>query len=107
MLAHHYLQALELTEAAGDAAGELGPAARRYLALAGERALGLDTERAEELLRQALDLCDEDDPDRPELMTRFAGALLQRGNVREAAETLDRALELLRPGETARRPPAR
>jgi tetratricopeptide (TPR) repeat protein len=29
-------------------------------------------------------------------MTRFASALLQRGNVREAAETLDRALVLLR-----------
>jgi class 3 adenylate cyclase/tetratricopeptide (TPR) repeat protein len=96
VLAHHYLQALELTEAAGDEAGELGPAARRYLALAGERALGLDTERAEELLRQALALCGEDDPERPELMTRFASALLQRGNVREAAETLDRALVLLR-----------
>jgi class 3 adenylate cyclase/tetratricopeptide (TPR) repeat protein len=106
VLAHHYLQALELTEAAGDAAGELGPAARRYLALAGERALGLDTARAEELLRQALTLCGEDDPERPELMTRFASALLQRGNVREAAETLDRALELLRvagnPEATAR-----
>jgi tetratricopeptide (TPR) repeat protein len=106
VLAHHYLQALELTEAAGDAAGDLGPAARRYLALAGERALGLDTERAEELLRQALTLCGEDDPERPELMTRFASALLQRGNVREAAETLDRALALLRaagnPEATAR-----
>jgi predicted ATPase/class 3 adenylate cyclase len=106
VLAHHYLQALELTEAAGDPAGELGPAARRYLALAGERALGLDTERAEELLRQALALCGEDDPERPELMTRFASALLQRGSVREAAETLDRALVLLRaagnPEATAR-----
>ena len=98
VLAHHYLQALELTEAAGngDAAGDLGPSARRYLALAGDRALGLDTARAEELLRQALALCGEDDPQRPELMTRFAAAVLLRGRPREAAETLDRALELLR-----------
>jgi class 3 adenylate cyclase/tetratricopeptide (TPR) repeat protein len=98
VLAHHYLQALELTEAAGDgsATGDLGASARRYLTLAAERAVGLDTARAEELLRQALALCGDDDPDRPELMTRFASALLQRGNVREAAETLDRALVLLR-----------
>ncbi|MDX6427237.1 MAG: hypothetical protein QOD52_2642 [Gaiellaceae bacterium] len=108
VLAHHYLQALELTEAAGNgnAAGELAVSARRYLALAGERALGLDTARAEELLRQALALCGEDDSERPELMTRYASALLQRGSVREAAETLDRALELLRaagnPEATAR-----
>jgi tetratricopeptide (TPR) repeat protein len=96
VLAHHYLQALELTEAAGDSTGDLGPSARRYLALAGERALGLDTARAEALLRQALALCGDDDPEGPELMARFASALLQRGNVREAAETLDRALMLLR-----------
>jgi tetratricopeptide (TPR) repeat protein len=108
VLAHHYLQALGLTEAAGDgnAAGDLRASARRYLALAGERAVGLDTARAEELLRQALALCDEDEPERPELMTRFGSALLQRGNVREAAETLDRALVRLRaadnPEATAR-----
>jgi tetratricopeptide (TPR) repeat protein len=106
VLAHHYLQALELTEAAGASSDDLGPSARRYLALAGERAVGLDTARAEALLRQALTLCAEDDPERPELMTRFASALLQRGNVREAAETLDRALVRLRaadnPEATAR-----
>ena len=49
VLAHHYLQALEFAEAAGDTeqAGELAPQARRFLALAGERALGLDTTQAE------------------------------------------------------------
>jgi hypothetical protein len=98
VLAHHYLQALELTEAAGNGntAGDLAVSARRYLALAGERALGLDTERAEDLLRQALALCGEDDPERPRLMTRFAHAVLFRGRPGEAGETLDQALALLR-----------
>src|SRR5438445_12468535 len=49
VLAHHYLQALELAEAAGDAAQaeELAAPARRLPALAGERALGLDPAQAE------------------------------------------------------------
>jgi hypothetical protein len=49
VLAEHYLTALELTRAAGQAGktDELEAAARRYLALAGERALALDVASAE------------------------------------------------------------
>ncbi len=49
VLAYHYTQALELAQAAGDPqqAAELAVPARRFLALAGERALGLDTVQAE------------------------------------------------------------
>ena len=45
VLAHHYLQALDLARATRnlEQAAELAPQARRFLALAGERALGLDT----------------------------------------------------------------
>jgi class 3 adenylate cyclase/tetratricopeptide (TPR) repeat protein len=98
VLAHHYLQALELAEAAGDTqqAEELAPHARRFLALAGERALGLDTAQAEARLARALELMPLQDPDRPELLVSWADAVFQAGRPREAAEALDEALASLR-----------
>jgi predicted ATPase len=66
VLAHHYLQALELARAAGQAAEteELEASTIRYLALAGERALSLDVERAEQSLARALELAPADHPER-------------------------------------------
>jgi tetratricopeptide (TPR) repeat protein len=94
----HYLQALELAQAAGesDQAEELARPARRFLALAGERALGLDTAQAEARLARALELTPPEDPDRPGLLVRWADAAFQAGRPREAAEALDRALATLR-----------
>jgi class 3 adenylate cyclase/tetratricopeptide (TPR) repeat protein len=103
VLAHHYLQALELAEAASDAerVEELAPAARRFLALAGERALGLDTAQAEARLARALELTPPGDDNRPELLVSWADAVFQVGRPREAAEALDEALASLRErGET-------
>jgi class 3 adenylate cyclase len=103
VLAHHYLQALELAEAAGDTeqAEELALPARRFLALAGERALGLDTAQAEARLARALELTPPEDPERPDLLVRWADAASQAGSLREAAEALDQALASLRArGET-------
>jgi class 3 adenylate cyclase len=90
VLAYHYLQALELAEAAGDAAQaeELAAPARRFLALAGERSLGLDTAQAEARLARALELTPIEDPERADLLVRWADAVSQAGRVREAAETL-------------------
>ena len=98
VLAYHYLQALELAEAAGDTeqAEELAVPARRFLTLAGERALGLDTTQAEARLARALELCPADDPERPELLLRWADAAFQAGRPREAAAALDEALDLFR-----------
>ena len=66
VLAYHYLQALELARAAGQAeeAEELEANAIRYLALAGERALALDVERAEASLAKALALAPAGHPER-------------------------------------------
>jgi tetratricopeptide (TPR) repeat protein len=103
VLAHHYLQALGLAEAAGDReqARELALPARRFLALAGERALGLDTAQAEARLARALELTPVDDVERPELLVRWADAAFQAGRPREAAAALDEALDSLRArGET-------
>ncbi|MGZ4337227.1 MAG: adenylate/guanylate cyclase domain-containing protein [Gaiellaceae bacterium] len=98
VLAHHYLQALELAEAAGDPGQveELAPSARHFLALAGERALGLDTAQAEARLARALELTSPDDDDRPELLVRWADAAFQGGRPREAAEAVEEALTFLR-----------
>ncbi len=98
VLAHHYLQALDLAEAVGDTnqAEELAPPARRFLALAGERALGLDTAQAEARLARALELCPAADPERSELLVRWADAAFQAGRPREAADALEEALVSLR-----------
>jgi tetratricopeptide (TPR) repeat protein len=98
VLAHHYLQALELAEATGDAtqAGELARPARRFLTLAGDRALGLDTVQAEARLARALELTPPDDPERPELLVRWADAAFQAGRLHDAADGLEDALAVLR-----------
>jgi class 3 adenylate cyclase len=103
VLAYHYLQALELADAAGDVqqAEDLALPARHFLGLAGERALGLDTVQAEARLARALELTPTDDPERPELLLRWADAAFQAGRPRDAAEELDRVLVTLRDrGET-------
>ncbi len=98
VLAHHYVQALELAEAAGDRelAEELAVPARHFLALAGERALGLDTAQAEARLARALELTPFEAVERPDLLVRWADAVFQGGRPREAAEALDQALASLR-----------
>jgi len=104
VLAHHYLQALELAEAAGDTeqARQLAGPARRFLALAGERALGLDATQAEVRLARALELTPAGDPERAELLVRWADAAAQAGrNYRKAAAALEEALSVSRArGET-------
>jgi class 3 adenylate cyclase len=98
VLAYHYLQALELAEAAGETtqAAELAAPARRFLALAGERALGLDTAQAEARLGRALELTPPNDPHRPQLLVRWAEAAFQAGRPRDATVSLEEALSSLR-----------
>ena len=98
LLAHHYLQALELAEAAGDPdqAEELAAPARRFLTLAGERALGLDGERAEQNLARALTFAPVGHPDRASLLERWAHAAQQQGQGLEAKAALEEAFELFR-----------
>jgi class 3 adenylate cyclase/tetratricopeptide (TPR) repeat protein len=92
VLAHHYLTALELTEASG---GTRDPAllmnAVRYLHLAGERALALDMIQAEGHFARALELAADDDPQRARLLERWATALAQLGRRREAADALEQS----------------
>jgi len=97
VLAYHYLQALDLARAAGDAdTAELEEGAVRYLGLAGERALGLDVDRAENHLARALELAPAGHSDRASLLERWAQAAQQRGRLREARQALEQAVDLLR-----------
>ncbi|MEJ7790741.1 MAG: adenylate/guanylate cyclase domain-containing protein [Gaiellaceae bacterium] len=83
VLAHHYVQALELARAAGQSAAteELEASAIRYLALAAERALALDVERAEQSLARALALAPAGHRERPSLLERWAQAAQQQGRL--------------------------
>jgi class 3 adenylate cyclase len=105
LLAHHYLQAFELAEAAGLDTTELAEQAREALRDAGDRAATLYAiEAAERFYDAALRLWPEDDPERARLLFRRAApvpdlaggdpdrltaardALLAAGNQAEAAE---------------------
>jgi class 3 adenylate cyclase/predicted ATPase len=98
VLADHFLTAAELTRAAGQAeeTEELEASARRYLALAGERALALDVERAEQSLARALALAPAGHPERASLLERWAQASQQQGRPQEARAALEEALALYR-----------
>jgi class 3 adenylate cyclase/tetratricopeptide (TPR) repeat protein len=96
VLAHHSLSALELSRASGqtEQTAELEAVAFRYLSLAGERALGLDIDRAEQQLAHALELCPAGHPDRARTLERWAQAALQQSRLQEARAALEEALSL-------------
>ena len=98
VLAYHYATALELANAAGqtEQAGELEAPALKFLTLAGERALGLDTAAALSNLERALALAVPGHPERPGALARFGEAALQSGRYSEAAEALEEAIASFR-----------
>jgi class 3 adenylate cyclase/tetratricopeptide (TPR) repeat protein len=98
VLAHHYLSALELSRAVGQEAEaeELEAQAIRHLALAGERALPLDVDRAEQNLARALELAPTGHAERAFLLERWAQAAQQQNRPQEAREALEEALALHR-----------
>ena len=94
ILAHHSLQALELTRAAGhaDEPPELEAAALRYLVLAGERALNLDAAGADASLRRALELAPDGHPERARILTLRAQGAEMRGDASEAVSLYEEAV---------------
>jgi tetratricopeptide (TPR) repeat protein len=94
ILAHHYSTALELARAAGQVewAAELETPAFRFLSLAGERALGLDTAAALASLERALALAPPGHPERAAALARFGETAFQAGRYGEAATALDEAI---------------
>src|SRR5512132_3777857 len=72
MLAHHYVEALELVRATGGDESALREPARKALTEAGERALALHAPSAAAgYLQAALDLMEADDPDRAGLLFTY------------------------------------
>ena len=97
ILAHHYTTALELARAARNTdVTELEATALRFLVLAGERALGLDTAKAEASLAKALDLAPPQHPERPAVLVRWADAARQLGRHGEAVMALEEAINVFR-----------
>jgi class 3 adenylate cyclase len=94
LAAHHWLQALELTRAAGREDAELAARARASLVDAGDRASALGaSDAARGLYRQAVDLAPPDDPERPDLLRRYATTAARIGidvldELAEAADAL-------------------
>ncbi len=80
MLAHHYLQALDLTVAAGGSTETFAAAAREALTNAGDRALALNAYgTAARFFRAALDLPPDGDLVRGRLLLRLGRALYLLG----------------------------
>jgi class 3 adenylate cyclase/tetratricopeptide (TPR) repeat protein len=94
VLAYHTGEALALAQATGDMSLEADVSARaaRYALLAGERAVGLDTSRALDLLDRAKALTPEQDSDFPLVLLRWAEAARHSGRLRDAADALDQAV---------------
>ena len=98
VLAYHYVEALQLARASGmddDATIHLEAAARRHLALAGERALPIDVSSAQASFARALEITPAGHPDRADLLERWAEAARQQGRpIGESRAALDEALAL-------------
>jgi predicted ATPase/class 3 adenylate cyclase len=98
LLAYHYQEALALARTVGPAADvpDLEEAARRFLGLAGERALSIDTARAETCFAQALAVTPAGHPRRAELLEGWALALKNQGRLHDAKSASEEALALCR-----------
>ncbi len=93
LVAHHYLDALELARAAGVTNDGLVVAARRALKLAGDRALGLNAfAAATDFYARASELTPPDDSERPRLLLSLARA---SWHADEAVEPIVEAAEAL------------
>ena len=76
-----------------DQAAELEAPALRFLGLAGERALGLDTAAALASFERALALTPEGHPERAAALARFGEAALHAGRYGEAKDALEEAID--------------
>jgi class 3 adenylate cyclase/tetratricopeptide (TPR) repeat protein len=99
MVAHHYVNALELTRAAGQDVTQLAGRARAALRDAGDKAMTLNAwAQAEGYFRQALALVGDDDPERPQLLLRY-GRVRYLIDESSAAELEEARIGLLAVGD--------
>ena len=95
VLAYHYTDSTRPRPAPGntDQAAELHAPALRFLTLAGERALGLDTAAALASFERALTLTPEGHPQRAAALAWFGEAAFQAGRFGEARDALEEAID--------------
>jgi class 3 adenylate cyclase/tetratricopeptide (TPR) repeat protein len=98
VLAHHYATALELSVAADDVeqAAALEAPAIRFLTLAGERALGLDSTSALASFERALALTPPGHPARAAVLAGVGEAALEADREAEAIASLEEAIAAYR-----------
>jgi tetratricopeptide (TPR) repeat protein len=98
ILAYHATSAIDLARAARvtEDVAEMEDAARRYLRLAGIRAMALDVAKAEEHFRRALEITSPDHPDRPRIEAGLGEVAFQNGRLDEAEALYGHAVEGLR-----------
>jgi class 3 adenylate cyclase/tetratricopeptide (TPR) repeat protein len=104
LLAHHYVEALELSRAVGRETDELSERARLTLREAGERALALGAfTAAARQLAAALELWPADDVERPYLLLRCGTALrwAKDEGEKELAQARDLLIDAGDPGTAA------
>jgi predicted ATPase/class 3 adenylate cyclase len=100
LLAHHWSTALELALAAGSPTADLEAPTRRALRSAGERAFAVNAFAAAAThYAAALVLWPNDDPDRPELLYRYADALYGAADDRALAALEEARDALLAAGD--------
>ena len=101
LLAHHYTKALDLirlvrVEPAHAQLDAIQDRARRFLVLAGDRAMQLEVTKAVSYYEQALALHPEEHPDRPAVLAKAAEAARQAGELVRAAHTYAEAVARFR-----------
>ncbi len=97
VLAHHYSQALELALASGAVdTEELEQGARRFLVLAGDRAMRLDVASAESYYRRALQGLPAGHRDRAAVLAKAAECAWLGGRFSEAERDYQEAIAALR-----------
>jgi class 3 adenylate cyclase/tetratricopeptide (TPR) repeat protein len=98
VLAHHYTEAMGLSRAAGKEteASELEEPARRFLVLAGDRAVHLDAARAEAYYRSALELLPAGHPERGQVLLKAGEATQNLGMLRDSERFMEGAVSELR-----------
>jgi class 3 adenylate cyclase/tetratricopeptide (TPR) repeat protein len=97
VLAHHYSTALELAKASwAEDVAELEEQTRRFLLLAGDRAMSLDVSRAKAYYHRALELSPSPDTHRADVLAKLGEAQRLGGESQEAEPNLHQAIELFR-----------
>jgi len=98
LLAYHYSQALHFAQASGasEEARQLEAPARRFLVMAGDRAMWLDIAKAETYYRRALELPTPGDPERGKVLAKAAEAAWLTGRFPEAERGYEEAIAELR-----------